>query len=79
MPTRKSLAFSFLDRYATLVIGIVSSMVIARLLTPEEIGIYSVAMVLLGFVATVRDLGVGQYLVQEKDLTIDRIRAVWAV
>lgn len=79
MPTRKSLAFSFLDRYATLVIGIVSSMVIARLLTPEEIGIYSVAMVLLGFLATVRDLGVGQYLVQEKELTTDRIRAVWAV
>lgn len=79
MPTRKSLAFSFLDRYASLVIGIVSSMLIARLLTPTEIGIFSVTMVLLAFVATVRDMGAGQYLIQEKNLTTERIRAVWTV
>ncbi|WP_157979418.1 oligosaccharide flippase family protein [Rhodoferax ferrireducens] len=79
MPTRKSLVFSFLDRYVSLLIGVVSSMVIARLLTPAEIGVFSVTMVLLMFVATVRDMGAGQYLVQEKNLTIERIRAVWAV
>lgn len=54
-------------------------MVIARLLTPAEIGVFSVTMVLLMFVATVRDMGAGQYLVQEKNLTTERIRAVWAV
>ena len=79
MSTRKSLFFSFLDRYASLAISIIYSMVIARLLTPGELGIFSVTMVLLGFVSTVRDMGAGQYLVQEKELTNDRIRAVWAV
>lgn len=79
MPTRKSLFFSFLDRYASLAINVLSSMVIARLLTPAEIGVFSVTMVLLMFVATVRDMGAGQYLLQEKELTNDRIRAVWAV
>ena len=54
-------------------------MIIARLLTPAEIGVFSVTMVLLMFVATVRDMGAGQYLVQEKNLTVERIRAVWAV
>lgn len=54
-------------------------MVIARLLTPAEIGVYSVTMVLLMFVSTFRDMGAGQYLVQEKELTTERIRAVWAV
>ena len=54
-------------------------MVIARLLTPSELGVFSVAMVLLMFVSTVRDMGTGQYLVQEKNLTTERIRAVWAV
>lgn len=54
-------------------------MVIARLLTPAEIGIYSVTMVLLGFVATFRDFGAGQYLVQQKELTPARIRATWSV
>jgi O-antigen/teichoic acid export membrane protein len=79
MSTRKSLFFSFLNSYANLAISIVSSMVIARLLTPTEIGVFSVTMVLLMFVSTVRDLGAGQYLIQEKELTTERIRAVWAV
>lgn len=79
MRTRKSLLFSFLDRYSSLAISIIYSMVIARLLTPTELGIFSVTMVLLSFVSTVRDMGAGQYLVQEKELTTDRIRAVWAV
>lgn len=79
MSTRNSLFFSFLDRYASLVITVISSMVIARLLTPAEIGVFSVTVVLLTFVSTIRDMGAGQYLVQEKDLTTERIRSVWAV
>lgn len=54
-------------------------MVIARLLTPEDIGVFSVTMVLLAYVSTVRDMGAGGYLVQEKELTPDRVKAVWAV
>ena len=49
MSTRQTLVFSFLDRYAGLVTHTVSSMVIARLLTPAQIGVYSVVMVLLGW------------------------------
>ena len=79
MSTRHSLFFSFLDRYASLAVGIISSMAIARLLTPAEIGVFSVTVVLLTFVSTIRDMGAGQYLVQEKDLTVERIRAVWTV
>ena len=79
MTTRRALVFSFLDRYASLLIAVASSMVIARLLTPAEIGVFSITMVLLMFVSAVRDMGAGQYLIQEKNLTIERIRAVWAV
>lgn len=79
MNIRKSLVFSYLDRYASLAVSIGSSMVIARLLTPDDIGTYSVTMVLLTFVATIRDMGAGGYLVQERELTVDRVRAVWAV
>ena len=69
MSTHKAIVFSFLDRYASLGLGIVSSMIIARILTPAEIGTFSVTMVLLAFLSTVRDFGAGEYLVQEKDLT----------
>jgi O-antigen/teichoic acid export membrane protein len=79
LSTRKAIAFSFLDRYASLAINMVASMIVARLLTPGEVGVFSVTMVLLAFLGTVRDLGAGEYLVQEKELTTARVRAVWAV
>ncbi|MEO8026055.1 MAG: oligosaccharide flippase family protein, partial [Bryobacteraceae bacterium] len=79
MSTRKALTFSFVDRYAGLIVHTATAMVIARLLTPGEIGIYSVSMVLVGFVATFRDLGAGQYLVQKHQLELSDSRAVWAV
>ena len=79
MSTRRALFFSFLDRYAALVLSIVSSMFIARLLTPAEIGMFSVTMVFIMFISAMRDLGAGQYLVQEKELTPERIRATWTV
>ncbi|MBK8578741.1 MAG: oligosaccharide flippase family protein [Candidatus Accumulibacter sp.] len=79
MSTRKALALSFLDRYSGLILHTVSAMVVARLLTPAELGVYSVTMVLLGFIATFRDMGAGQYLVQQKELTEERIRATWSV
>lgn len=79
MSTRRALLFSYIDRYAALAIGIVTSMVIARLLTPTELGVFSVTMVLISFTAALRDLGSGQYLVQERELTTDRMRATWTV
>jgi len=54
-------------------------MVLARLLTPNEIGVYSVTMVLLIFVNTFRDLNAGQFLVQKQHITDDHIRAVWTI
>jgi O-antigen/teichoic acid export membrane protein len=79
MSTRRALVFSFLDRYASLALSIGSSMVIARLLTPAEIGVFSVTMVLMTVVVSLRDLGAGQYLIQEKELTPERLRAAWSV
>lgn len=79
MTTRRALAFSFMDRYAGLIIAIISSAIIARLLTPKESGIFSVTMVVLSFASAIRDMGAGQYLLQEPDLTTARLQATWTV
>jgi O-antigen/teichoic acid export membrane protein len=76
---KRSLLFSFMDRYASLAINILSSLVIARLLKPAEIGIFSVAMIFTTFLTTMRDMGVGSYLIQEKELTEARLRSAWGV
>jgi O-antigen/teichoic acid export membrane protein len=79
MSTRRALSLSFVDRYGALVISVLSSMAIARLLTPTEIGVYSVTMVLVSLTMSLRDLGSGHYLVQERELTPARLRATWTV
>lgn len=77
MSVRKALTFAFLDRYASLIIGIGASVILARLRTPADVAVFSIATVLLGFLSSVRDLGTGQYLVREKELDSERARAVW--
>lgn len=53
--------------------------VLSRLLTPEEIGIFSVSAVVVALVQTLRDFGVGTYVIQEKDLTEARVRTAYGV
>lgn len=79
LAVRRSLALSFGERYILLALALGSSMVLGRLLTPAEVGLYSIAAVLAGLAQVLRDFGVGQYLMQEKELTQSRLRAALCV
>lgn len=74
--TRVSLLFSFVEKYLLALLSLAGGMIISRLLTPTETGIYSVAAVLLGVAQVLRDFGLGQYLVQERELNQAKLRAV---
>lgn len=76
---RKSLLLSFAQRNSTLIIQFVSSLIIARLLTPHEIGIFSIGAVIVSFSHIVRDMGVSNYVIQERELTLDRIRSAQVI
>lgn len=79
MAVRKSLAFSALDSYLGLVLQVVSTAIIARILTPEQTGVFAVAAVFAALASTFRDFGVAEYLIQEKELDHDSIRAALTV
>src|SRR5262245_36466506 len=79
MNVRRSLALSFAGRYATVGLAIVSNMLIARLLSPKEIGLYSVTLAIVGLAQILRDFGIGSYPVQEKSLTAEHIRTAYGV
>ena len=78
-PFRRALRWSLAERYASLLIGIAAAMVIARVLTPAEIGVFSLCAAFVAIAGTVRDFGVTEYIVQEKDLSRERLRNVFAV
>ncbi len=76
---RIALVWSFLERYVNVVLSLASSMIIARLLTPSEVGKFSLCAAALSVAATMRDFGISEYILQEKDLTQARMRAAFAV
>jgi len=79
MSLKKSFIFSSINNYGEIAIGLVASIIIARLLNPEEIGIFSVAISLVGFAHLIRNFGIGEYLIQEKNLTTEKIRSAFSL
>ncbi|WP_048708543.1 oligosaccharide flippase family protein [Microvirga massiliensis] len=71
---RRSLLFSGLDRYAGLAIGLASTALIARLLSPDEIGVFAVASAIVVVTNSLREFGTVTYIVQERDLVPDGVR-----
>lgn len=76
---RKSLVFSFAEKYTSFVVSLVAIVIVSRLLTPKEIGIFSVAVGVTTLANTLRTFGVSNYLVQVKDLTEDMIRTCFTI
>ena len=76
---RSALALSFIERYLSIVMALGSNMVLARLLTPEQIGTYSVSLAVIGVAHVLREFGVGNFLIQQKDLNDDHVRTAFGL
>ena len=79
MNPRTALAWSFAERYASFAITFASTVVLARLLTPAQVGVFSLSMALLAVLGIVRDFGVSEYLIQERELTPARVATAFGV
>lgn len=75
----RALAISMVERYLMLAVALGSNMLIARLLTPEQIGLYSVSLAVISLAQMVRDFGIGSYLIQHKDLQDSHVRTAFGV
>ncbi|MFG6466427.1 lipopolysaccharide biosynthesis protein [Roseateles sp. BYS87W] len=58
---------------------LVSFTLLARLLTPHEVGLYSVSMALISMAQVIRDFGLASYLIQKKDLTREEVGSALGV
>jgi O-antigen/teichoic acid export membrane protein len=76
---RRSLALSFIEVYFGVLLALGSSMVLARLLTPEQIGLYSVTLAVIGIAQVLRELGVGNFLIQTQELHDDHVRSAFSI
>lgn len=76
---RRALVFSFLDSYLGIALNLVSFTVLARLLTPKEIGLYSVALAIISVTQVIRDFGLVSFIIQKKELTEEHVGTAWGM
>ncbi len=76
---RFGLLISVSERYSLAVIALVSSILITRILTPEEIGIYSVSLAVIAVAQYLRDFGIASFLVQAPKLTDAHISTAFGI
>lgn len=76
---RRAIFVSLIGRYAGLLITLISVIIISRLLTPNEIGIFSVSVTFTVLAGVLKQFGVGNFLIQKKELTQLDLRACFTV
>lgn len=79
MSIARGVAISFGRTGSNFLISFVSNVVLARLLLPSEIGVFSTALAILAILHAIRDFGLGRYLLKEPVLTDEKIRTVFGV
>jgi O-antigen/teichoic acid export membrane protein len=75
MSVRKSLGWSVSQQIWTYVLFLINMVVNARLLSPEEIGVFVLALSVHMILHATREMGVTHYLIREKDLPEQKIAA----
>ena len=66
-------------RWTDRLIGLVSTLILARLLLPEDFGIVAMASIIVGLIATLLDLGVGSALIQNKHAAREEFDTAWTL
>jgi O-antigen/teichoic acid export membrane protein len=65
----RSAIHSFVNRYTVTALNVVMTAVLSRILSPSEIGVFILGTGAVALVETLRDFGIGSYLVQEPGIT----------
>ena len=72
MTVRRAIAWTFVAQGLYFVIQYGGSIILARLLSPKEMGVYSIAMTTIGLLAILQSLGLNLYIVREERLTPEK-------
>lgn len=79
MALTRNLAWMGLGQGAFFVLQFAGSVVLARLLTPYEMGVYALAAALVGVLSIVQSFGMSAFIVREKDLDPDDVATAFTI
>jgi O-antigen/teichoic acid export membrane protein len=76
----RSIFFSAVERYGSLLLFFLSTAALSRLLTPGEFGIYAVINAVVAVItASFQDFGGANYLIQKKELSKQNVRTAFTI
>lgn len=70
--------FTSLAKYASYVVQLIVTAILARLLTPEDYGVVAVATVFIAFFNLLSNIGIGPAIIQYKDLTKNDLNSIFS-
>lgn len=76
---KNAVFFSFLGKHLNIVVQLVGTMILTRILSPEDYGLYTIAYIFILFSEILREFGVTNYLIKEKELTQQKIASSFAL
>jgi O-antigen/teichoic acid export membrane protein len=76
---QKNILISFGMNVAIYFFQFLTTVVVSRILTPTEVGLFAVSMAIVTILQGLREFGAVSYLIQEKELTEERVSAVFAI
>jgi O-antigen/teichoic acid export membrane protein len=76
---RHAVGFSMAQKYLAFAVQLGSSMVLARLLSPGETGVFSLAAAAVAVGHLLREFGLSDYIISQKDVTAQKLRAAFTV
>lgn len=79
MSVRKSVAWSLSGQFAIFVVTFGGSIIVARLLSPMDMGIYAVALAAISIMAILSSLSVGLYIVREAVLDPEMMDSAFTI
>ena len=71
--------FSVIARWTVRLIGLVNTMIIARLLTPADFGIATMSVITVGLLTTLSELGVVNLVIRSQDRSEAFVRTGWTL
>ncbi len=79
MSPRRAMVYALAQRYLAFIVQLFTSIVLARLLTPEETGVFSLAAAAVAIGVIMREFGTSDYLISQIDADRARVRAAYTV
>lgn len=74
---RSALIFSLIEKNLSLIIRFGSSIILARLLTPEDFGIFAIATTFIFFAETIQQVGIPNYILKEDKLDSQKLSSAF--